>query len=182
MANATPAGGPGEVYERELVPALFGRWASDLVEAAGIREGGRVLDVACGTGAVTRVAATRAGPAGRVVGLDVNPNMLAAARSAVRDRAIEWREGSAHEMPFPDASFDVVLCQQGLQFFPDRAAGLREMCRVLVPEAGWPSPAGDRWRTTQGRRRRSARSRGGSVAGKRRARRTLSAIARRSAP
>ena len=133
MTNVTPAGGPGEIYEREMVPAIFGRWASDLVEAAGIREGGRVLDVACGTGAVTRVAAARVGRAGRVVGLDVNPTMLAAARSAVSDPTIEWLEGSGQAMPLSDASFDVVLCQQGLQFFPDRTAGLREMWRVLVP-------------------------------------------------
>lgn len=133
MAEVAPAGGPGEVYQREMVPAVFGRWAPDLVEIAQVRAGERVLDVACGTGVVTRLAAARVGSAGRVVGLDLNPSMLAVARAVSSGTRIEWQEGSALALPFPDRSFDVVLCQQGLQFFPDRAAGLREMRRVLVP-------------------------------------------------
>jgi SAM-dependent methyltransferase len=124
---------PGEIYQREMVPASFGRWAPDLVDAAAVSKGERVLDVACGTGAVTRVAAARVGEEGRVAGLDINADMLAAARNASPDFKIEWHEGSALALPFPAASFDVVLCQQGLQFFPDRTAGLREMRRVLVP-------------------------------------------------
>lgn len=124
---------PGEVYQREMVPASFARWAPDLVALAAPRPGERVLDVACGTGVVTRLAAERVGTSGRVAGLDVNADMLAAARAVSREFAIEWHEGSALQLPFADASFDVALCQQGLQFFPDRAAGLREMRRALVP-------------------------------------------------
>jgi len=126
------SGTPGEIYQREMVPAIFARWAADLVDLAGVRPGQRVLDVACGTGAVTRVAAERVGPTGRAVGLDLNPDMLGAARVS-SPPAIEWYEGSAVSLPFPDGAFDVVLCQQGLQFFPDRAVALGEMRRVLGP-------------------------------------------------
>lgn len=124
---------PGEVYEREMVPALFGPWAADLVERAAPGPGARILDVACGTGVVTRLLPSRVAPTGRVVGLDLNPGMLAAARAATAGAPIEWLEGSAQAMPLPDGAFDLVLCQQGLQFFPDKAAALREMHRVLAP-------------------------------------------------
>jgi ubiquinone/menaquinone biosynthesis C-methylase UbiE len=100
-----------------------------------VRAGERVLDVACGTGSVARRAAARVGAAGEVVGLDVNEGMLAVARRAgdgVRP-AIEWRPGDAAELPFADGSFDVVVCQQALQFFPDPPRALREMRRVLAP-------------------------------------------------
>jgi ubiquinone/menaquinone biosynthesis C-methylase UbiE len=122
------------LYERYLVPTMFGPWATDLVALAALREGDRVLDVACGTGIVARNAAQQVGRTGRVVGLDMNAGMLAMARSAAASAGldIEWCESSALSMPFEDGSFDVVLCQQGLQFFPDRLAGLREMHRVLT--------------------------------------------------
>ena len=133
MATGQPAATPGEVYQREMVPAIFSRWAPDLVDAAGIRAGERALDVACGTGVVTRLVAERVGPRGKVVGLDLNPAMLAAARAESTAHTVEWLEGSALSVPLPDQSFDAVVCQQGLQFFPDRAVALREMHRVLVP-------------------------------------------------
>jgi len=124
-----------ELYERYLVPAVTLPWAVDLVERAGVRRGDRVLDVACGTGAVARVAAERVGDGGRVAGLDVNRGMLAVARSLQPAGAapIEWHEGSALELPFDDREFRVVLCQLGLQFFPDRPAALLEMRRVSTP-------------------------------------------------
>ena len=133
MSTAPPATpSPGEIYQREMVPASFARWAPDLVDLGAVRPGQRVLDVACGTGVVTRIAAERVGPSGRVAGLDVNADMLAAARAASPGARIEWYEGSALALPFLDGSFDIVVCQQGLQFFPDRVAGLREMRRVLT--------------------------------------------------
>jgi SAM-dependent methyltransferase len=89
--------------------------------------------VACGTGAVTRILAECVGPAGTVVGLDINPAMLAVARVATPLPNIEWLEGSAVSMALPDATFDHVLCEQGLQFFPDKPAALAEMRRVLRP-------------------------------------------------
>jgi ubiquinone/menaquinone biosynthesis C-methylase UbiE len=126
-------GNAAERYERELVPGMFAPWAPILAELAGVRPGDRVLDVACGTGVAARAAAALAGNGSSVTGLDLNPAMLAVARSADPDAAIEWIEASALDMPFPDGAFDVVLCQQGLQQFPDRPAALREMRRVLAP-------------------------------------------------
>jgi ubiquinone/menaquinone biosynthesis C-methylase UbiE len=133
------AGTAPEVYERELVPAVFGVWAPILVELAHPRLGERVVDVACGTGIVARIAAGRVGPTGAVVGVDLNPGMLGVARSTVSTDSwsgapLQWQEASADKLPFPDKSFDIAYCQLGLQFFADRAAALREMHRVLFSE------------------------------------------------
>jgi len=130
------AGSAPEVYERELVPAVFGPWAPILVELAHPRTGERVVDIACGTGIVARIAAARVGPTGAVAGVDLNPGMLSVARSVAATNSqpgapIQWLEASADKLPFPDGLFDVVYCQLGLQFFADRAAALREMRRVL---------------------------------------------------
>lgn len=123
-----------EAYERYLVPLLFAPGAEYLIGLAGLGTGERVLDVACGTGIVARRAAERIGIGGWVVGLDINEGMLEVARkvSSGAHPAIEWQQGDANDMPFPDDAFDVVFCQQALQFFPDRLAALREMRRVLV--------------------------------------------------
>jgi SAM-dependent methyltransferase len=130
-----PAGGraltPAEIYERDFVPALFRSWGPVLVEAAEIRPGQRVLDVACGTGVLARAAADRVGPGGSVVGLDANEDMLSVARR--RDARVEWRSGRAESLPFPQDAFDAVVSQFGLMFFEDRAAALREMHRVVKP-------------------------------------------------
>lgn len=120
-----------EVYEAKFVPALFGEWAPHLIDAAGVRSGHVVLDIACGTGVVAREAADRTGGEGRVVGLDLNPGMLEVARRLRPD--IDWQQGDAVELPFPDDSFEVVLCQAAMMFFPDRAQAVREMARVVVP-------------------------------------------------
>jgi len=128
-------GSAAEIYERHMVPAIFGPWAEDLLALATPKRGERVLDVACGTGVVARLVAQRVGPSGTVVGFDLNPGMLTVARALPQPHGaqIEWREGNVSAIPLPDVAFDLVLCQQGLQFFPDRPAALREMRRVLVP-------------------------------------------------
>ena len=128
-------GSAAELYERYLVPVVTRQWTVDLVARVGVRRGDRLLDVACGTGIVARVAARLVGREGRVSGLDLNREMLAVARSfrTVGGLAIEWYEGSALALPFGEAEFGVVLCQFGLQFFPDPLAALREMRRVLAP-------------------------------------------------
>jgi SAM-dependent methyltransferase len=128
-------GTEAEIYERYLVPAVFAPWATILIEHAALQPGERVLDVACGTGVVARLAAKPVGPAGQIIGLDNDAERLAVARSLppLPGVSLAWQEGSALAMPFADASFDAVLCQQGLQFFPDRLAALREMHRMLVP-------------------------------------------------
>lgn len=128
------AGNAAEVYERELVPAVFGPWGPRVVELAELRPGLRVLDVACGTGLVARLAAEAVGADGHVTALDLNPAMLAVASAlpAAEGATVEWVEGDAQALPFAEASVDVVCCQLGLQFFPDREGAVREMRRVLV--------------------------------------------------
>lgn len=123
-----------ENYERYFVTTIGTRMADLLLDATEIRAGERVLDVACGTGAVARRAVVRVGPNGSVAGLDINPGMLAVARSIAESAgaSISWYESSAESMPLPDESFDLVTCQLGLMFVTDRSAALREMRRVLV--------------------------------------------------
>ncbi|WP_347312037.1 class I SAM-dependent methyltransferase [Defluviimonas sp. SAOS-178_SWC] len=120
-----------QIYDEFFVPALFGRWAAPLCEAAQIGPGQEVLDIACGTGATTRAAASRVGPEGRVVGLDRNRGMLDVAQS--RAPTVKWIEAVAEALPFADGVFDAVLCQFGLMFFDDRTKALNEMARVVRP-------------------------------------------------
>lgn len=119
-------------YEEFFVPALFGQWTTHVADAANVRPGQRVLDVACGTGVLAREAARRVAPDGSVVGLDISPAMLSVA--ARISPQIEWREGNAQAIPFADQTFNAVVSQFGLMFFPDRPGALREMMRVLVPQ------------------------------------------------
>ena len=122
-----------ELYQRYLVPAITTKWAEDLVVRAQPRAGEDVLDIACGTGFVARLAAKRMAH-GHVTGLDLNKGMLAVARTLPSNGAeVSWIEGSALNLPFPAEKFDLVLCQLGLQFFPDQGRALREIRRVLSP-------------------------------------------------
>lgn len=120
-----------EFYETKFVPALFGEWAPLLVDAAGVRPGASVLDVACGTGVVARAAAERVGDGGKVAGVDRAPAMLDIAARLLP--SAEFHLGDAARLPFDDDSFDHVLCQAGLMFFPDARAALAEMARVVTP-------------------------------------------------
>ena len=125
-------GNSAEAYEEYFGPA-FRPFAADLVRLAAVAHGDRVLDVACGTGVVAREAAAAAGETGRVVGLDVNAEMLRVATAVSADirPRIEWRQGNAMSLPFADADFDVVTCEQALAFFSDPVPALAEMRRVL---------------------------------------------------
>ncbi len=120
-----------EFYEARFVPAIFAEWAPLLVDAARIRPGQAVLDVACGTGVVARAVADRLAGTGTVTGLDLNEGMLAVARRIRPD--LDWRTGDVADLPFPAGTFDAVLCQMALMFFPDRPAAVREMARVTRP-------------------------------------------------
>ena len=122
-----------ENYEKYFVPVIGRPFALDLVNDAGLRPAERVLDVACGTGTIARLAAERVGMSGRVSGLDVNAAMLHVARSLPSPGPIKWYETAAESVPLPDDSFDVIFCGLGLQFFTDKGAALREMRRVLKP-------------------------------------------------
>jgi ubiquinone/menaquinone biosynthesis C-methylase UbiE len=127
-------GNAAERYERWLVPFISGPWVPALLDLVELRPGERVLDVACGTGVVSRLAARRVAPSGTVMGLDLNEGMLSVAGRLPLPPGltIEWRQGSALALPFPDHAFDVVVCQHGLMFFPDRLKALSEMRRVLT--------------------------------------------------
>jgi ubiquinone/menaquinone biosynthesis C-methylase UbiE len=111
-----------ELYESRFVPAIFAEWAPHLVDAGGVRPGQAVLDVACGTGVVAREAADRLAGRGRVVGVDSNEAMLTVARR-IRPEIV-WKQGDAADLPFDAGTFEVVLCQAALMFFPDRAAAV----------------------------------------------------------
>ncbi len=134
---ASASTGALSFYDDVMVPRMFGPWAAVLLDEAGSLEGRALLDVACGPGTVTRLAASRVGPLGRVTGCDLSPAMLDLARMKTPVDSgvpITYLECSADALSSPDATFDVVTCQQGLQFFPDRHAALTEMRRVLRPE------------------------------------------------
>ena len=118
-----------KAYEEFFVPALFGEWATRVAAVAQIQTGNHVLDVACGTGVLAREVELRVGPSGFVAGLDPSPGMLAvAAHLAPR---IEWRQGTAEALPYPDQRFDAVVSQFGLMFCTDRRQALSEMHRVM---------------------------------------------------
>ena len=129
-------GPAADLYQRYLVPTITIKWAEDLVVHAQPRAGETVLDVACGTGVVARLAARRVA-AGQVTGLDLNADMLAVARSLPSEaQPVSWVEGSALDLPFRSESFDLVLCQLGLQFFPDQPKALGTMGRLYVTGYG----------------------------------------------
>jgi len=126
-------GSHAHIYERHSVSRFGLMWAHDLIDHVPLAAGQQVLDVACGTGAVTRLVAERVGSTGRVIAVDVDATMLGIGRSVVRQPSTAWVQAEAPELPFNERVFDLVLCQQGLQFFADRLQALREMRRVLRP-------------------------------------------------
>ena len=119
-----------KVYEDVYLPSLFQEWCPLVIQAANIKTGDRVVDIACGTGALAIAVAERIGP-GKAVGIDVNEGMLNVARS--KSSAIEWHNAPAEKLPFSDDSFNCVVSQFGLMYFEDKEAALNEMFRVLEP-------------------------------------------------
>lgn len=119
-------------YETHLVPLLFEEYAADLVKRLAPRKPRRILEIAAGTGAVTR-ALSAALPGVAIVATDLNPAMLDQAKGVGTKGKVEWQQADGQALPFPDASFDAVVCQFGVMFFPDRAKGYAEARRVLKP-------------------------------------------------
>ena len=119
-----------ELYERYLVNSLFRPWAELTLDELEPSSGDRILDVACGTGIVARVARERLGEGANIVGVDISAEMLGVARRIAP--SIDWREGNATNLPLrDDERFDVVVCQQGMQFFPDKPTAAVQMRRAL---------------------------------------------------
>ena len=133
-ANARFVGSIPENYDRYLGPVLFEGYARDLARRVPVKQGMRLLEVACGTGIVTRHLRERLPRDARFVATDLNPPMLDFARRRLEGvRGIEWQTADACALPFPDGSFDVAVCQFGLMFVPDKTAALSEARRVLAP-------------------------------------------------
>jgi ubiquinone/menaquinone biosynthesis C-methylase UbiE len=128
------SGTAAELYQSFFVPTIATPVSRELLEAARLQPGERVLDLACGTGIITRAAAERVGTTGAVTGIDVAPDMIATAKETPAAGApIEWHEADAVDLPVPDGCYDVALCQMGLMFMPDKPAALAELRRVLTP-------------------------------------------------
>lgn len=122
-----------DIYETTLVPLWFGPWAKEMLMLLPLSSGDAVLDVACGTGVTTRLARASVGPHGRVVGLDINAAMLNKAAQLAPDTGIEWMEGDVTGIALPSQSFDYVLSQHGLHYFPDKPGAMAEFLRLLRP-------------------------------------------------
>ncbi len=120
-----------EVYDEFFLPALFAAWPPEVVAAAELRPGQRVVDVACGTGVLAVEAARATSPGGQVVGVDLNPGMLAVARRKAPE--IDWQQAPAEALPFDSESFDSAISQFGLMFFQDKQQAIAEMWRVIRP-------------------------------------------------
>jgi SAM-dependent methyltransferase len=124
-------GSIAEIYERYMVPFIFQPYADDIARRAAALNPLSVLEIAAGTGVVTRALANALSEKTKIVATDLNPGMVEQGRARPTQRAVEWRTADALALPFPDDSFDLVVCQFGVMFFPDRPAGFTEARRVL---------------------------------------------------
>ncbi|SAK62547.1 methyltransferase type 11 [Caballeronia glebae] len=131
--DANFAGQIPELYERLLVPMLFAPYATDIAARAAALGPSRVLETAAGTGALTRAMARTLPAHVEIVATDLNQAMLDRAATTPIERAVTWRQANALQLPFDDASFDIVICQFGAMFFPDKPAAFAQARRVLRP-------------------------------------------------
>jgi Methylase involved in ubiquinone/menaquinone biosynthesis len=127
------AGSIPKLYETHLVPLIFEPYAEDLKQRVGSMNPSRILEIAAGTGVVTRALATVANAGASIVATDLNPAMLDEAAAAGTARPVLWRQADAMALPFADGEFDVVVCQFGAMFFPDKPGAFSEARRVLKP-------------------------------------------------
>jgi SAM-dependent methyltransferase len=143
-ADAIFVGSIPKLYETYLVPLIFEPYATDLVNRLKARPASRVLEIACGTGVVTRAMAAALPENTSIVATDLNQAMLDQAATVGTKRPVEWRQADAMNLPFPDASFDAVVCQFGVMFFPDKGKAFAETRRVLKPGGVFMFNAWDR--------------------------------------
>src|SRR5512147_329568 len=127
------AGSVPKLYASPLVPLIFEPYAVDLVSRLASKSPRRVLEIACGTGVVTRRLAAVLPENAAIVATDLSQAMLDEASAAGTQRPVEWRPADAMQLPFADGSFDAVVCQFGVMFFPDKAKAFSEVRRVLAP-------------------------------------------------
>ena len=128
------SGSAAQLYQSFFVPAIATPVSGELLRTADLQSGERVIDVACGTGVITRAAAEQVGSTGTVTGVDVAPDMIDVAKATAAGGApIAWHVADAASLPLPDASCDVALCQMGLMFMEDRPGAVAELHRVLAP-------------------------------------------------
>ena len=120
-----------ELYETYLVPLIFETYAADLANRLASKSLTRVLEIAAGTGVVTRNLASVLPESVTIVATDLNQQMLDLAAVIGTKRPVEWRQADAMQLPFPDATFDAVLCQFGVMFFPEKSKAFSEARRVL---------------------------------------------------
>lgn len=120
-------------YDRQLVPWLFEHWAEPFIDLAAPSGSSRLLDLACGSGLITRNLVGRLDPDGRIDAVDIDPAMVDYASSTIDDERIRWHPSDAADLPLDDDSIDGALCHQGLQFFPDQPDVLAEIARALRP-------------------------------------------------
>jgi ubiquinone/menaquinone biosynthesis C-methylase UbiE len=133
-ADRVFSGSIPEFYERYLVPLIFEPYARDLAARVAAAKPERVLEIAAGTGVVTRAVASKLPATAHIVATDLNAPMLEHAKTRIgQDGRIEWKVADAQQLPFNDASFDAVVCQFGVMFFPDKIQAFREARRVLKP-------------------------------------------------
>jgi len=132
-SDASFAGSIPAIYEQHLVPLLFEPYAQDLAERVGDLQRGRLIELAAGTGVVTRALIKALPPGVGLVATDLNEGMLRVGASRASGPSVTWRQADAQKLPFEDASADLVVCQFGVMFLPDKQAGYREARRVLSP-------------------------------------------------
>src|SRR5205085_1947752 len=138
------AGSIPRLYEDYFVPLIFAPYAEDLADRVAARSPARILEIAAGTGVVTRALLARLPESATIVATDLNPAMLETAKQVGTSRPVQWKPADAMQLPFGDGEFDAVVCQFGVMFFPDKGRAFAEARRVLRPGGAFVFNAWDR--------------------------------------